>query len=117
MGESQLQQERHEKGAVSLDVNELMQEEDLRTALEQAGSSAEIAAILHEKGFELSAAEVENAVSQKSGEMTEKELETVSGGGIWSPIWYYIKALRRKAAQGGENGALGGGGFAGGGSR
>ena len=101
-----------------MDLNELMQDEEFMSAVEQAGSPNEIAQLLQAKGIEISAEELEKACNTGSEEMSENELENVSGGMIF-PRWKWIEhALREWARRNGSiGGPFGGGNFKGGGSR
>ena len=98
-----------------MNLDELMLDAEFKTAIEQAASSQEIAELLRSKGFEVDSADVEEAFGTESLEMDEHELETVTGGGLISSIWNYIKAIRYKAGgggfstRGGGNGSFGGG--------
>lgn len=106
-----------------MNMNELIQDNEFKDAIEKAGSPEEIAQLLQAKGFEVSSAEIEKIFNPEPGEINENELETVTGGGLLSSIWQYISALRYKAggggfsSGGGGKGALGGGGIAHGGGR
>ena len=91
-----------------MDIIELMQDEEFKTAIEKATSSEEIAQLLQSKGINVSAKKVEEALESESGELSEAELETVSGGGLFCRLWSLIKAIRYKAGGGGFS--TGGGG-------
>lgn len=106
-----------------MDLDKLMQDEEFRVAIEKATGSEEIAKLLQSKGIEVSPKDVEEAINSETGEMSEAELETVSGGGLFSRLWSLINAIRYKAGGGGfstgggGNGAGGGAGSAIGGGR
>lgn len=98
-----------------MEVNALLRDAELADALSNAKDSAEIAGLLQSRGLDVSAEEVECVFSSELGELDERELEFVTGGGFLSSIWSYINALRCRG--GGGKGSFGGGGFVGGGSR
>ena len=104
-----------------MELDKLMQDQEFRVAIEKASSLDEIAEILQVKGIEVTSREIENAFCAEPGEMSETELETVSGGGLYSRVWSLINAIRYKAGSGGfSTGGGGNGGFGGdgiGGSR
>ena len=101
-------------------LNELMRDEEFKTAVERAESSEEVVQLFQAMGVSISINDVENVFSTESREMTEQELETVSGGGWLSSVWSYFSVLRRGSGfsntVGGKS-AGGGGAFDGGGSR
>ena len=106
-----------------MNLDELIQDEKFRIAIEKATDFEEIAKLLQSKGIDVSPENVEEVLSSESGEMSEAELETVSGGGLFSRLWSLINALRYKSGGGGfstgggGNGAGGGAGYAKGGGR
>lgn len=103
-----------------MDFDRLIQDEEFTVAIEKASGPEEIAKLLQSKGIEVSSEDVKEALSSESGEMSEEELEIVSGGGLFSRIWSLIGALRYNAGGGGfstgggGNGAFGSGGIGGG---
>lgn len=74
------------------DLNGLLQkakdDEGLRTKLTEAGSAAEIVAVGAEAGFSFTEADVDAAHKEKmsSGEVSQEDLDNVSGGTIISPV-------------------------------
>lgn len=99
-----------------MELSQIMQDEKFSAAVQNAQSAEEIATLLQERGFEVTAEDVERSIDPDMGEMNESELEMVSGGGLLSSIWSYISALRYKAGGGGFSTGGGGKGSFGGGN-
>lgn len=95
-------------------LESLMKDENFQEKLYQAADMAEVKALFSESGVEISEEELMDKLLPTGKDLSEEELENVSGGGNWlSSLRNFINALRYKS--GGAGSFSGGGGGAAGG--
>ncbi len=63
-------------------VRALMQDEQFKAKLSEAEDLEAMAALFRNEGFEITGADLEAAVEQSNGELSEENLENVAGGDI-----------------------------------
>ena len=98
-----------------MDANELAQDSEFIKNIELAASPEEIVNILQSKGLIVDTQEVGKALFTGDVEMSERELENISGGNWLYRLWELINRIRRSGnGTGSTTGGGGQGGFGGG---
>jgi ribose/xylose/arabinose/galactoside ABC-type transport system permease subunit len=93
------------------EVREIFSDEAFTNSLLALDTPEEVQSALHDKGLDLSLGEIatiRNSVltaAEQGGELSEEQLETVSGGILISGVIGFIIALAVGAAAGGLNGS------------
>ena len=82
-----------------MDIEELVNDKEFTSKLENAKDLAEIAALFQAQGFEVTEEQLKAGLMAEDGELDETALDSVAGGGLIKTIFKVVLMIVKECVQ------------------